>query len=199
MFPINEEAGLLDLRMDQIADPAVFNASFQQRLNAAVSGTKQKSTQAYADLQNLAVINPRYPGMRTILDQAEIDMGIRPPPPDPRDLAQSAELTSQALAIINANVRVQFEVAKEQLSQAIRLNPNNSAASEALDRVNNLIGGNDTIVLTNNAEAEYQRAVRELQQGNTIVAMSIVQQLLQDPRNRTSRILDLQRRIESML
>jgi CO dehydrogenase/acetyl-CoA synthase epsilon subunit len=199
MFPINEEAGLLDLRMDQIADPAVFNASFQQRLNAAVSGTKQRSTQAYADLQNLAVINPRYPGMRSILDQAEIDMGIRPPPPDPRDLAQSAELTNQALAIINANVRAQFEVAKEQLSQAIRLNPNNGTASEALDRVNNLIGGSDTIVLTNNAEAEFQRAVREFQQGNTIVAMAIVQQLLQDPRNRTSKILDLQRRIESML
>ncbi|MDR1374198.1 MAG: hypothetical protein LBJ24_04425 [Treponema sp.] len=199
MFPINEEAGLLDLRMDQIADPAAFNASFQQRLNAAVAGTRQRSTQAYAELQNLAVINPQYSGMRAILSQAEIDMGIRPPPPDPRDLAQSAELTNQALAIINANVRVQFEVAKEQLSQAIRLNPNNSAASEALDRVNNLIGGSDTIVLTNNAEAEYQRAVRELQQGNTIVAMSIVQQLLQDPRNRTSRILDLQRRIESML
>ncbi|MDR2186149.1 MAG: hypothetical protein LBO80_10885 [Treponema sp.] len=199
MFPINEEAGLLDLRMDQIADPAAFNASFRQRLNAAVSGTKQRSTQAYADLQNLAVINPRYPGMRNILDQAEIDMGIRPPPPDPRDLAQSAELTKQALAIINANVRVQFEIAKAQLGEAIGLDPNNSAASEALDRVNNLIGGSDTIVLTNNAEAEYQRAVRELQQGNTIVAMSIVQQLLQDPRNRTSRILDLQRRIESML
>jgi hypothetical protein len=199
MFPINEEAGLLDLRMDQIADRPAFEASFQQRLNTAVAGTKRKSTEAYADLQNLAVINPRYPGMRAILNQAEIDMGIRPPPPDPRDLARSAELAGQAQAIINANVRAQFEVAKELLGEAIRLNPNNGAASEALDRVNNLIGGSDTIVLTNNAEAEFQRAVREFQQGNTIVAMSIVQQLLQDPRNRISKILDLQRRIESML
>jgi hypothetical protein len=199
LFPINEDAGLLDLRMDQVTDPRAFDASFRQRLDNAVAGTERKSTEAYADLQNLAAINPRYPGMRAILDRAEIAMGIRPPPPDPRDLAQSEQLTAQALVIINDNLRTQFEVARTQLTQAIRLDPNNSRAQEAMDRVQTMIGGGDTIVLSSAVEAEYQRAVRELQQGNTINAMVIVQQLLQDSRNRTGRILDLQRRIESML
>jgi hypothetical protein len=54
-------------------------------------------------------------------------------------------------------------------------------------------------VLSSAAEREYQRAVRELQQGNTLVARDIVQQLLQDPRNRTTRLTDLQRRIQSYL
>jgi hypothetical protein len=199
IFPLNEEAGLLELRMDQVVDPAAFSASFVQRLNTAVTGTKQKSAQAYADLQNLASINPRYPGIRAILNQAEIDMGIRPPPPDPQALARSRELTEAAQEIINANLRPQFEIAREQLKQALELNPDNTPAMAAMDRVQTLIGGGDAVVLSSGVESEYQRAVRELQQGNTINAMAIVQKLLQDPRNHTSKILELQRRIESML
>jgi hypothetical protein len=199
IFPLNEEAGLLELRMDQVVDPETFSVSFVQRLNTAVAGTKQKSPQAYADLQNLASINPRYPGIRALLDQAEIDMGIRPPPPDPQALARSQELTGAALEIINANLRPQFEIAREQLKQALELNPDNAVAMSAMDRVQTLIGGGDAVVLSSGVESEYQRAVRELQQGNTINAMAIVQKLLQDPRNHTSKILELQRRIESML
>ena len=57
-----------------------------------------------------------------------------------------------------------------------------------------------SVVLTNTAERDYQRAVQELQKGNTIVAQAIVEQLLRDPRNRNSpRIIELQRRIQSRL
>jgi tetratricopeptide (TPR) repeat protein len=199
MFPLNEDAGLLELRIDQVADPAAFTVSFQRRFSEAVAGTRRRSQEAFADLQNLAVINPRYPGMAAAINQAEIDMGIRPPPPDPGDLAQSNELTAAARAIINSNVRAQFPVALEQLNRALELNPNNGSAMTEKDRVQTMMGGGDSIVLDSAVEGEYQRAVRELQQGNTIVAMAIVQQLLQDPRNRTTRILDLQRRIESVL
>jgi hypothetical protein len=199
MFPLNEDAGLLELRIDQVMDPVAFNASFQRRFSEAVAGTKRRSQEAFADLQNLAIINPRYPGIAAAINQAEIDMGIRPPPPDPRDLAQSNELAAAARAIIDSNVRAQFPVALEQLNRALELNPNNTLAMAEKDRVQTMMGGGDTIVLDSAVEGEYQRAVRELQQGNTIVAMAIVQQLLQDPRNRTTRILELQRRIESVL
>ncbi|MDR2109832.1 MAG: hypothetical protein LBP32_00840, partial [Spirochaetaceae bacterium] len=199
MFPVNEEAGILELRMDQVTDPASFNASFRQRLDTAIAGTERRSQEAFADLQNLAAINPRYPGIRAILDRAEIAMGIRPPPPDPGDLAQSSALVSAAQAIINSNIRAQFPVALEQLNRALELNPNNALAMSEKDRVQTMLGGEGTIVLNSAAEGEYKRAVLELQQGNTIVAMAIVQQLLQDPRNRTTRILELQRRIESLL
>jgi hypothetical protein len=68
------------------------------------------------------------------------------------------------------------------------------------DRVQTELGGGGSVVLNSAAEREYQRAVQALQQGNTLVAMNIVRQLLQQSENQNSRrILDLQRRIESIL
>jgi hypothetical protein len=200
MFPVNQEAGLLELRMDQVIDPNAFNASFQRRFNEAIAGTRRGSVESFADLQNLAEINPQYPGIRNAVTQAEIDMGYRPPPPDPRALARSNELTSAARVIVDGNVRAQFPIALEQLNEALVLNPSNSTARSLKDRVQTELGGGGSVVLSSTAEAEYQRAVRELQQGNSIVALAIVQQLLQDPQNRNStRLLELQRRIESVL
>jgi hypothetical protein len=200
MFPVNQEASLLDLRMDQVMDPAAFSASFQRRLSEAVAGVRRGSVESFADLQNLAEINPNYPGIRSMVVQAEIDMGYRPAPPDPRSLARSDELTAAARGILDRNVRSQFPVALEQLNQALALNPSNSQAMSLKDRVQTELGGGGSVVLNSAAEREYQRAVQALQQGNTLVAMTIVRHLLQDAENQNSRrILDLQRRIESIL
>ncbi|MDR2259308.1 MAG: hypothetical protein LBE14_09195 [Treponema sp.] len=200
MFPVNQEARLLELRIEQVTDPEAFNASFDLRFAEAVAGTKRQSPEAFTDLQNLAEINSRYPGMAAALIQAEIDMGYRLPPPDPRDIARSNELTAAARRIIDGNITVQFEVALRQLNEALTLNPNNNQAMIAKDQVQTRMNGTRTIVLDSRSEAEYQRAVSELQRGNTLVALAIVEQLLQDPKNRTSTlILELQRRIQSAL
>jgi tetratricopeptide (TPR) repeat protein len=202
MFPVNQEAGLLELKMDQITDPGAFNESFTRRFNEAVAGTKsnRRSVEAFADLQNLAEINPRYPGIALALAQAEIDMGYKLPPPDPRTLARAQELTREAREIINARIRSEYPIALEQLNQALQLDPNNTQAMYEKDRVQTLLGAEGNIVLDSAAEQEYQRAVREFQQQNKLMAISIVRQLLQNPQNRNSaRILELQRRIESAL
>jgi len=200
MFPVNQEASILELRMDQITDPRTFNESFQRRLSEAAAGIRRGSVESFADLQNLAEINPRYPGIQASLTQAEIDMGYRPRPPNPQSLSRSNELTASARSVIDRNVRSQFPVALEQLNEALLLNPNNNQAMSLKDRVLTELGGGGSVVLSSTAEREYQRAVQELQQGNTLVAMTIVRQLLQDPQNRNSaRILELQRRIESVL
>lgn len=200
MFPLNQDASLLEMRIEQVTDPAIFNEAFQRRFNEAVAGAKRRSVEAFADLQNLAEINPRYPGISAALYQAELDMGYRLPPPDPASLARSNELTAQARATINRNVRAEFPIALEQLNQALALDPNNSQAMAEKDRVQTLLGGSGVALLSNAAERQYQRAVQELQQGNTVVALAIVQQLLQDPQNQNStRLAELQRRIESVL
>ncbi|GHU07983.1 hypothetical protein FACS1894151_03160 [Spirochaetia bacterium] len=200
MFPINQDASLLEMQIEQVIDPAVFNASFQGRLTAAIAGTKRRSVESFADLQTLAVISPRYPGIQSALNQAEIDMGYRPVPPNPADLARSNELVASARMIIDRNNRAEIPIAMEQLNQALLLNPSNNQAMSEKDRAQTILGGTTSVVLSNQAEQQYQRAVRELQNGNTVVAMAIVQQLLQDPNNRNStRLLELQRRIESIL
>jgi hypothetical protein len=202
MFPVNQEARLLELRMDQVTDPQAFNESFARRFNEAVAGTKpnQRSVESFAELQNLAQINPRYPGIRNAISQAEIDMGYRPPPPDPRALARSNELTREARRIIDANIRAQLPVALEQLNQALILNPNNTEAMYEKDRVQTLIGGEGSVIADSVTERRYQEAVLALQQGNNLTAMAIVQQLLQEPKNQNNpRIMELRRRIESIL
>jgi tetratricopeptide (TPR) repeat protein len=199
IFPVNQDAGMLELRMDQVADPDTFNASFQRRLNEAIAGTKRRSAESFADLQNLAELNPRYPGIAAALSQAEIDMGYRTAPLDPQTVRRSDELTRAAQAIVDANARQQFEAALRQVNEALTLNPNNTQAMTLKDRVQTQMGAGNA-VLSSAAEGEYQRAVRELQQGNTLVAMSIVEQLMQNSQNRNStRILELQRRIQSVL
>ncbi|MDR1278733.1 MAG: hypothetical protein LBK02_08275 [Treponema sp.] len=202
MFPVNQEAGILELRIDQMTDRRAFEESFERRFNAAVAGTKPnvRSLESFADLQNLAEINPRYPGMAAALVQAEIDIGIRPPPADPRALARSSELTAAARRILDANISSQFEAALRQVEEALRLNPNNTQAMITKDQIQTRMGVTSTNVLDSRSEAEFQRAVMELQRGNYLVALSIVQQLLQNPRNSSSsRLLDLQRRIQSLL
>jgi hypothetical protein len=105
-----------------------------------------------------------------------------------------------AKRIIDANTRSQFPVALAQLNEALKLNPNNEQAVSLKDRIQTDVGGQATVVLSSAAEREYQRAVQELQNGNTIVALAIVEQLLQDPKNKNStKLVELQKRIQSRL
>jgi hypothetical protein len=200
IFPVNQEAGILDLRIEQFLDPATFNASFEQRLRNAIAGTKRRSIESFADLQNLAEINPRYPNLTAILNQAEIDMGYRPPPPNPANIARSRELTASARRIFESNAAAQYEVALTQLNEAITLNPQNTEATQVRDRLLSRMSVPGGIVLSSEDEADYQRALRELNLGNSLVALSLVERLLQNPKNRNiTKLVELQRRIQSVL
>jgi len=200
MFPVNQEAGILELRIEQFLDPSAFNASFEQRLRTAVAGTRSRSIEAFADLQNLAELNPRYPNMRAILTQAEIDMGYRPPPPNPANIARSRELTSAASRIVESSTTAQYEVALAQLNEAIILNPNNMDATRVRDRLLSRMSVPGNLVLSSQDEADYQRALRELQAGNNLVALTLVERLMQNPSNRNiTKLIELQQRILSAL
>jgi hypothetical protein len=196
LFPVNQDAGILELRIDQVTDPAAFNQNFSRRFQMAVEGTRRGSIEAYADLQNLAHINPRYPGMKAAVSQAEIDMGIRPAPPDPRKISRSNELAAAAQRMLNANIRSQFTIVLDNVNEALSLNPNNTLAMRIKDRVQVAIGG--AMEADSYTEQEYMRAVSELQNGNNLLALSIVRRLLQRPENRDSvRLNELLRRIEA--
>jgi len=200
IFPLNQEAGLLDLRIEQFLNPAEFNASFEQRLRTAITGTRLRNMEAFADLQNLAEINPRYPNIRAILVQAEIDIGLRPPPPNPADIERSRELTVSARRILDANDTAQYEVARMQLDQAIRLNPQNTEASTIRDRLVSRMSNPGNIVLTTEDEAAYQQALRELNAGNNLAAYAIVERIMQNPRNRNiTKVVELNQRILAVL
>jgi hypothetical protein len=200
LFPLNQEANLLELRMDQVVDPAAFNQSFRQRLDAAIAGTKLSDLQAFADLQDLAMINPNYRGMTQIIYQAEVDMGVRPPPPDEVAIARSRDLTRAAQNLIAGGVRSNLEIAQEQLNEALRVNPDNTTAQTELDRVQRLMGRRAASELEAAADHDYEEALRELLAGNKLIAYSIVRRILARPEYRNStRFQELLQRIESVL
>jgi tetratricopeptide (TPR) repeat protein len=200
IFPINEAAGLLELRIDQAANPAAFNQAFRRRLAEAIAGTREGSPRAFRDLQNLAALNPRYPGMGAILEQAEMDMGYRFPLPDPQAQARSGELTGSARRILQDHNRGQYPVALEQLNHALSLNPGNTQALVLRDRLQIALGGPGSVILDSAAEGDYRQAVQALHQGNPLIALAILENLLRNPRyHYSARLEDLRRRIEAAL
>lgn len=201
VYPINQDAGQLTLRINQLIDPAVFTDFFRQKVEYVRSNYKTERQTAYGDLLDLYEINPQYPGIEKLLNEVEIFLGIRIPPPDPKALARSLELTRSAQKIYDANTRSLFGVALSQLDEAIKLNPENQSAIALKDRVQTSGGGGQSVaVLSGIDEAKYQQAVQELQKGNKITASALVEQLLLNPKSKnSSKILDLKKRIDSQL
>ena len=200
VYPLNQDSGQLTLRIDQLIDPIAFSTFFKQKVESVRANYKTERQTAYSDLLDLYQINPQYPGIKSLVDEVEIYLGIKIPPPDPKALARSAELTKSAQKIYDANTRSMFQVALDQLDEAIKLNPDNQTAIALKDRVQTASGGQSVAVLSADDEAKYQQAVQELQKGNKITASAIVEQLLQNPKSRNSaKIQDLKKRIDSQL
>ncbi len=202
VYPLNQDASLLTLRIDQLIDPVAFQEQFREKFNAARRDYRdpEKQQTAYSDLLDLYAINPGYPGLKDFIYEVELYLGLRLPPPDPAKLAKSRSLTADAKRIVDSNNRASFPIALAQLDEAIELNPGNSEAILLKDRIYTDAGGQAVAVLPSQAEELYQRAVQELQKGNIITASALVEQLLQDSGNRnSSKILDLKKKVDSLL
>jgi hypothetical protein len=200
VFPLNQEAGVLALRIDQIIDPTSFRQEFADKYNAAKAGLKAPTNDIYAQLTDLASIDPKYPGLQDAIYQAEILLGRRLPPPDPAKQRQARDLVTQARAIVDSGDAGRFQVALDQIARAIQLDPNNVDAPPLKDRILTYQGSAAQVVLSSYAEEQYRLAVQEFQNGNFLQANAIVEQLLQDPKNRNSqKLLDLSKRIKARL
>ena len=95
---------------------------------------------------------------------------------------------------------VKLQAALSKVDEAIRLNPDNDDAMLLKDRIQTSVGGKAAVVLSSGDEAKYQQAITELQNNNIVTANALVEQLLQKPSNkRSSKILDLQKKIKALL
>ncbi|AEE17161.1 hypothetical protein Trebr_1739 [Treponema brennaborense DSM 12168] len=204
VYPLNQEASLLTLRIDQLVNPSDFASLFENKIAAAKNDYKDpdKRQSAYTDLVDLYEINPSYPGLKQLLYDVEIEIGIRRKPVDTTALSRSASLTKEVSALVDAAGRDELKLrqALVKIDEAIGLNPENTDAMLLKDRIQTTIGGQSVYVLSAADEALYQQSVQELQKGNTIEAMALIEQLLKNPVNKRSfKILELQKRIESLL
>jgi hypothetical protein len=204
VYPLNQEASLLSLQIDQLTNPAAFTAMFERKVAAAKKDYQDpdKRRTVYTDLLDLYAINPSYPGLKQLIYTVEISIGIRQKPVDKTDFRRSKQLSDEAAAIVASAGRDEEKLreALKKADEAISLNPDNDAAVTIKDRIQTSIGGKAAVVLSAADESKYQTAIQELQKNNIIEANAIVEQLLQNETNRRSaKILDLQKRIQALL
>jgi len=179
IFPLNQEARVLELRIDQLSDPDEFGRKFARLFNEAKGKIDARTdlTTAYSDLQDLEAINPRYPGLRAQIERAEILLGFRQPPPNLKALAEARSLVQAAQKIFDSGQVAQFAFARAQLEKALGLDPNNEAAGELKDRIATYIGGDTAIVLSSAAETLYNEAVTFFTNGDYINARARLSRL----------------------
>jgi tetratricopeptide (TPR) repeat protein len=176
VYPMNEEAGLLDLRIEQVVDPEAFAAAFITKVNNAVAGCRQRSIQAYADLLNLFKIYPEYPNRAAIILQAEIDVGMRPRPPTEEQLARSRELTAAARPIVASGNMARMEEARGYLKDAIELNPDNREAKTLFTQASNLIVVSG-LRLDPESQRLFNQASQMIAQQNGVGALQLINQI----------------------
>lgn len=204
VYPLNREASVLTLRIAQISDPAEFEKLFASRIDTAKVQIKQKEMrqQAYADLQDLYEINPSYPGLKDLIFNVEIEIGIRQKPVSREEKARASAMTERARKLIDSagSDAEKLKSALSLLNEASSLNADSAETAKLIDSVQTRVGGNAVLVLSGEDEAKYQKAVQALQKNNVIMAKALVEQLLKKDSNRNSaKILELQKRVNALL
>jgi len=204
VYPINQEAALLNLRVQKILSPDDYDQMFSRKVAEAKVNYKDKSKQqeTYVDLLDLYEINPKYPGLKDLIYNVELEIGIRQKPVTKVVSNKSQDLYKEAQSIYNKAKGNEDELrrALAKLDEAISLNENNSSAISLKDKIQVEIGGKASAVLSAEDESRYQFAIQELQKNNIISANAIVEQLLQKSSNKNStKILELRKKIKALL
>lgn len=205
VYPINQEASLLLLKIDQLRDPAKFNAEFGQKVKDAVAKCKKADTQTegYNALINYYNISPNYKGLKQTINDIEIQLGMRQKPVDNSAINRAKKLTADAQTIYNSagsNV-TKLNQALDKVNQALKLNPTYSAAENLKDKIATKLGGSTTIVLNAEDTALLTRAKNEYQAGRIDEANLLMIQILRNnPQNiKVKSVSDLKKKIDARL
>lgn len=206
VFPLNQEASILSLMIEQQLDPKSFQSNFAAKIESAKVNYKAADSvlkqQAYSDLVDLYEVNPDYPGLKDLIYNVEIELGLRKKPVDNSALVKANSLAGEAKRLLAAAGRdaAKIQKAKDKAVEALELNSENETAISVLDEIALRVGGQATVVLSAEDEELYQKAVLALQKNNIIAANTIVTQLLNKPSNkRSAKILELQKKVQSLL
>ncbi len=200
VYPMNQDASLLNLRIDNLIDPDNFKKTFAKKVE---DSKKNKNRQeAYANLTDLRQINPSYPGLDDLILKLEYETGIRAKPIQNTAKTQAKNLVAQARKIYNGAKGKDSELDKAiaLLDKAIALNPQESSASSLKDTIQIERGARASGILSAADESIYLVAIQELSRNNVVNANAMVEQLMQKGNNKqVKKLQDLNRRIKAML
>lgn len=202
VYPLNQEASILTLRINRLLDPQKFSEEFAQKIEMAKMMCKSKETQqeGYANLLDYYELDPNYKGLKDLIYQVEIDIGIRQKPVSNSGANRAKTLIADAKKIYNSagNDTAKLQNALAKIDEALTLVSDNQEAMDLKDKITTKIGGNTSTVLSTEDERLYQLAIQRLQNNNVVGANAIVEQLLKKPQNSNSqKIKDLKNKIEA--
>jgi len=199
VYPLNQDANVLSLRIDQILDPALYKQEFAEKLATALATIKNPTKDTIAQLSNLSNVDPNWPGLKSALNQANAAF-YRTVPAEPADQRRARELITMAKAVADSGDLARLPAALDYIQQAVQLDPDNAQATAVNSRLMALRAKASLAALAPADEARYRSAVQEFQNGNYIQANAIVESLLQIPQYRYSqRLLDLSKKIKARL
>ena len=102
VYPRNQQANLLSMRIDQKIDLNQFNENFKTKIEELkhVNYTLNDSTakEAYSDLQDLLALEPKYPGLSDLIFQVEIDLGLRKKAGETKQQTETKQTTTNVMA-----------------------------------------------------------------------------------------------------
>ena len=201
VYPQNEAAAHLTLKIQKLQNPEEFNKQFPRRVEVAKNeyNKPDKKFDAYNELSILYEMNPTFPGLEKMLYNMKIDLGLVPKPVDRTNINKSVKLTKDATNVFNRAGKDEFALkeALKLVNQALEIYPENEEAMILKDRIQISIGGKAVVVLSSEDEYKYQEAVQKMNINDTTGAIAIVNELLKKPQNkRSSKILDLMKQLE---
>ena len=204
VFPINQEASLLTLKINKLKEPQKFASEFDQKIKIARELCKNKSTQqeGYANPLDYLALEPNYKGLKDLVYQVEIDIGIRQKKVAKTEVNRAQNYVKDAQVLFNkaGNDEDKLKKALDKINQAIKLNPDNKEAMALKDKITTKIGGNTITVLSTEDERIYQLAVKKLQENDIIGANALAMQLLKKKQNGSlKKIKDLKNKIDARL
>ena len=205
VYPLNQEASLLMLKVDRLRDPAKFDEEFAQKVQTAIAQSKNRDTmaQAYNTLTDYYNLVPDYKGLKDIIYNLEIELGMRQRPIDNSAATRSTRLTAQAQSQFNraGSNTAALNQALETVNEALKLNPNNKTAQTLKDNISLKLGSCSIIVLSSDDQNLLTQAKKAYQSGNIDEANTYMLRLLNNnPNNiKLKEVEDLYNKIQSQL
>lgn len=204
VYPLNQEASLLTLRINRLKDPDKFKSEFAQKIDMAKMMVRNNSQrqEGYLNLLDYYELEPNYKGLKELIYQTEIDIGIRQKPIDNSGERRVQRLIADAQKLYNnaGNDVAKLTQALEKIDEALVIVSDNKTATDLKDRITIKIGGNASAVISTADERSFQIAIQRLQDNNVVGASVIVEQLMKNPINANSqKIKDLKKKIDARL
>ena len=205
-YPLNQDASLLVLRIEQLLDYDNFRKNFAGKIESLKEVNYAKkdmvSQVSYHDLKDLYTLDPNFAGLKQLIDKAEVDLGLKRGAVSASNKTKAANLSTEARNILAkaGTDQAQLEKARAKAKEALNLDPSNAQAKAVTDEVRMKATSTDTGILSAEDEEMYQKASYYYRNNYIMQANDLMNRLWTKESNRRStKIEKLKRWIDKAL